>query len=264
VTPPQEPPSPGAPRDRSPTPRRGRTGARTIPGPRPGAPKTAKRQGTDFGARAEEIWAARRVEAAGTRASPPDPAAGGRARKDPALRASTTHRGVRWQRNSYGRLRWYNDDGQRWVLWRPGQDAPPLPPGWGSGSGPLGTPLRDRRARAKWRSPYRLVPVGLAVLILALGVVQAVRERPSPTKAEAAAAEKLLGKCLESNGTFDGKPRYEASPVSCTSPHATVKVISVLPGTPGAPNCPAGATAVRLAYPDVKYLHRECVKPVRH
>ena len=178
-------------------------------------------------------------------------------------RAATTYRGVRWERNTAGRLRWHNDDADRWVLWRPGQDAPPLPPQWAKGVDPIGTPLRDRRARKGWRSPYRLAPVVLVVAVIIIAIVQASRggtPGPSPAAVEKAAAEKLLDKCLVAEGTAGGQPRIGAEPVSCTSPQASVKVVKVLPGTPGSPSCPTGTSTVRLDYPGVAHPHQLCVE----
>lgn len=191
-------------------------------------------------------------------AAPGGPARGGQ--------AATIYRGVRWERNPSGRFRWHDDDGDRWILWKPGQDAPPRPPGWGGGGGEdMGTPLRDKRARAGWRSPYRLVPVGLVILVVIIGAVQANRDKgPNPAAAETAAANELLGRCLVVNGTTDGQPRYEAQSVACSSPRASVRVVQVLPGTPGAPACPAATMTVRLAYPGVSDPHRECVLKVTH
>jgi hypothetical protein len=181
-----------------------------------------------------------------------------------SARAAVTHRGVRWERNRYGRLRWHDDDAGRWVLWKPGQDAPPRPPGWEpAGPGPVGTPLRDRRARAGWRSPYRLVPIGVVALVLVFGIVQAERTKaPTAASLEASATAKLLGQCLATKGTVDGQARYQAGSVACRSPQASVKVVKVLPGTPGSPPCPAGTTTVQIAYPGVPFPHRECVQPL--
>ena len=53
--------------------------------------------------------------------------------------AEVVHRGIRWRRPEPGRTYWYNEGYRRWVLWSPGQDAPPLPPGWElRASGPTG------------------------------------------------------------------------------------------------------------------------------
>jgi hypothetical protein len=163
-------------------------------------------------------------------------------------------------------LRWHDDDADRWVLWKAGQDAPPRPPEWVTDAGePLGSPLRDKRARAGWASPYRLVPIGLVVLVLVVGVIQATRDKPpSAVSLEKASTAKLLGRCLVADGSADGQARYEATSVPCTSPRASVKVVKVLPGSPGSPACPAGTTTVRIAYPGVTFPHRECVRPVVH
>jgi hypothetical protein len=242
-------------------------------GPRSSGPGAQVAGGGRTGARRGRVGG----PAADRRAEPPvgDDAGGrgpgrdgetvqGRAvRGDARGQAATTYRGVRWERNGHGRLRWRDDDGDRWVLWKPGQDAPPRPPAWSAGAEALGTPLRDRRARAGWRSPYRIVPVVLVALVVVIGVVQAVRSGPpTATAAEKAAAEKLLGRCLVVDGTASGQPRYEAESVDCSSPRASVRVVKVLPGTPGSPACPAGTTTVQLAYPGVTFPHRECVQRV--
>jgi hypothetical protein len=197
----------------------------------------------------------------GARSTPPLPPEEG----DAEGRAATVYRGIRWQRNPAGRLRWHDDDRDRWVLWKPGQDAPPRPPAWVSSEPePLGTPLRDRRARAGWRSPFRLVPIVLVVLVVIFGVVQATRDKSSSVATlEKAAAEKLVGQCLVADGTADGRPRYDAGSVACTSPRASVKVIEVVSGT-GPSTCPKGTTTVQIAYPGVAHPHRECVRPVVH
>jgi hypothetical protein len=190
-------------------------------------------------------------------AEPPAGEKGGGGQK-----AATTYRGVRWERNSAGRLRWHNDDGDRWVLWRPGQDAPPRPPQWVSDPEPLG-PLLNRRARKGWRSPYRLLPVVLIVAVTIIAIIQASggsAPGSSSVASEKAAAEKLLDKCLVAQGTSGGQLRIESQPVPCSSPQASVRVVQVLPGTPGSPSCPAGTSTVRLAYPGVAHPHQLCVK----
>jgi hypothetical protein len=168
-----------------------------------------------------------------------------------------THRGVRWRLYADGRIAWYNEGREQWVRWRPRSDAPPLPPEWASlGSS---TAAAAPQPRAGWRSPYRIVPIVLAVAIIAIGIVQAARPGPSQAKAESKAAAKLLGTCLRQDGVTGGHPRYASGPVPCSAPNASVKVVSVLPGTPGAPSCPDGQSSVQLAYPGVRYPHVECV-----
>ena len=168
-----------------------------------------------------------------------------------------TYRGVRWRRDVDGTIGWYNDGIGRWVRWWPGSDAPPVPPRWADAV--VGRPSMGR---PRWRSPYRIVPVVLVVAVVVVGVVQALRSQSNPVKAETRTAEKLVGKCLAANGTQGGHTAYKSTPVPCSLPVADVKVVKVLPGTPGGPRCPEGTMAVQLAYPGVRYPHVECVTRV--
>ena len=166
-----------------------------------------------------------------------------------------THRGIRWRR-ARGRLAWWDEDGQRWVQWRPGRDAPPRPPDWDvrSSAGPGGRP--------RWRSPYRLVPVILVVAAVVIALIQVFHPSTSAVKAEAAAAAKLNGQCLHSDGTFNGLPRYSATPVACDSAQATVKVVAVVATGPGEPGtCPAGSSGLQLGYAGVAHPHLICLRP---
>jgi hypothetical protein len=168
-----------------------------------------------------------------------------------------TYRGVRWQRNGAGRVRFYNGDGERWVAWRPGIDAPPLPPGWGG---------RERRPsnveRPAWRSRWRLVPLALTALIVAIAVAQGLRSSGSQVHKEAKETAGLLGKCLAQKGTSGGHPEYSAKSVPCSSPTASVRVVRVIPSTPGSPICPGGTTGVEVPYPGVSHPHILCIQPV--
>jgi hypothetical protein len=170
-----------------------------------------------------------------------------------------TYRGVRWRRDEQGTPAWFNDGLGRWVRWRPGADAPPLPPRWATGDLPAPP---DRPVRARWRSPYRIVPVVFTLVVVGIGVYQATKSTPDPVRSEARAAEALLGRCLAQNGTAGGRPRYAPSPVSCRAPYAAVKVFSVLAGTPGGPPCPPATASVQLGTPGVRYPHIECVTAV--
>jgi hypothetical protein len=170
---------------------------------------------------------------------------------EPPAGERAVHRGVHWWRDSQGRVSFYDADGGRWVRWVEGGDAPPLPPRWSL----LGVPTRV--TRPGWRSPWRLVPLALVVAAVVIAVLQAVLPSPSNTAKEAAAAEALAGKCLPRRGSG-----FSGHPVPCTSPSAAVRVVSVLPSTPGSPLCPAGTRGVELAYPGVRYPHIECVVPV--
>jgi hypothetical protein len=168
----------------------------------------------------------------------------------------TTHRGVRWQRDHNGRLRFYDGDGARWVTWAPGVDAPPLPPGWGGPRRP------GRVARPGWRSRWRLVPLGLTVVVVVIAVIQALRPAGNPVAKEAAASAGMLGACLVQNGTAEGRPKYSAKPVTCTAPTASVRVVKVIPSTPGS-RCPTNTTPMELPYAGVQYPHILCVEAVR-
>ncbi|MDQ6840415.1 MAG: hypothetical protein M3137_19285 [Actinomycetota bacterium] len=155
-------------------------------------------------------------------------------------------------------IRWWSEDLNQWVRWRPGADAPPRPPGWDP-VGADGGPATNKAARASWRSPYRWAPVALIAFIVVVGAVQATSGAGSQGPAEAKASAKLVGQCLRQNGVAGGHPRYSATAVRCGSPGASVRVVRVLSGTPGAPVCPTGETGLSLPYPGVRYPHVECV-----
>lgn len=171
-----------------------------------------------------------------------------------------SYRGVRWRRDEAGTMAWYNDGIERWVRWYPGADAPPLPPRWEAESAP---PPPPRLVRPAWRSPYRIVPVVLVVVVVVLGVYQATKATSNPVQAETRTAEALVGKCLAQNGTSGGHPRYQARPVPCSLPIAAVKVQTIRSGLPGSPACPAHTIAVQILTIGVRYPHVECVTPLR-
>lgn len=151
-------------------------------------------------------------------------------------------------------MRWWDGESGAWVRYHSGDDAPPRPPGWENLRPP---PL----TRPKWRSPYRIVPIVLAVLVVVAGLIQALRPGVNATS-EARQAQALLGKCLQSNGTVKGIASFSAKTVACSSPKAAVKVVAVVPTTPGSPSCPKATTAVELLA-GVSHPHLECVSPVR-
>jgi hypothetical protein len=165
-----------------------------------------------------------------------------------ASESRTTHKGVHWYRDGAGNVSFYDQSGGEWVRWAPGKDAPPLPPRWQL----LGVPTRV--TRPGWRSPWRLLPAALVVAAVIYAVLQAVLPSPGNAAKEARAAQALLGKCLAGNGHGG----LSASPVPCNSATATVRVVAVVPSTPGSPPCPAGTTPTYLPYPGVRYLHIEC------
>ena len=165
----------------------------------------------------------------------------------------TTYRGIRWRRDADRGISFFDPDGDRWVQWRPGADAPPRPPGWTS----------ERIARPRRWSRWRLIPLLLIVAAVVVAVVQVLRPSGDQVAKEAKAAQAMLGKCLAQHGTIDGHPKYSSSPVPCDSADAAVRVVKVIPSTPGSSLCPSGTTAVELLYNGVQYPHIECVETVR-
>lgn len=168
----------------------------------------------------------------------------------------TSHRGIRWQRDEGGGLRFYDADGERWVTWRPGVDAPPVPPGWARfvPTGGLERPA--------WHTRWRLIPIVLIGAVLVIAIVQGLRPSGSQAHKEAHATAALLDRCLAQDGTADGHPKYSATPVPCDSSTAAVRVVAVVPSTPGSPVCPSVASGVVLPYPGVRYPHILCIEPV--
>jgi hypothetical protein len=111
-------------------------------------------------------------------------------------------------------------------------------------------------------SGWRLVPVVLTLVVVAIAVFQALRPSGDEVLKETKAAEALLGKCLSESGQALGHPRYSSTPVACTSDKAAVRVIKVVPSVPGSPSCPNGTTGFELPYAGVKYPHILCVQSV--
>lgn len=168
----------------------------------------------------------------------------------------TEYRGIRWKRTAEGSISFFDPDGGSWVDWSPGVDAPPRPPGWDRTVG-------GRPPRPGWRTPWRIVPLILTVVVVIIAVVQALHPSGSNVKKEAAATAAMLGKCLAQSGTADGHPKYSSTPVPCTSPKASVEVAQVVQSNPGSPLCPSGTTGFAVPYPGVRYPHILCVKPLR-
>jgi hypothetical protein len=173
----------------------------------------------------------------------------------PNAAEETVHRGVRWRRDAAGALSFFDTDGERWVRWAPGVDAPPVPPGWGSAGG--------RVQRPPFLSKWRLVPLVLVVGAVVVAVIQAERPAGNQTSREASASAALLGKCLAQKGTVAGRPAYGSSAVACSSTQASVRVVRVVGTTPGSPLCPAGTTGFELGvFAGVRYPHVVCVAPL--
>lgn len=103
----------------------------------------------------------------------------------------------------------------------------------------------------------------LVVAAVVVAVVQVLRPSGDPVAKEAKAAEAMLGKCLDQHGTVDAHPKYSSSPVPCDSADAAVRVVKVIPSTPGSPLCPPGTIGVELLFNGVQYPHIECVEAVR-
>ena len=164
----------------------------------------------------------------------------------------TTYRGIRWRRDADRGISFFDPDGD------PGSSGAREP-----------TPHRDRPAGPPSGSPapgggrWRLIPLLLIVAAVVIAVVQVLRPSGDQVAKEAKAAQAMLGKCLAQHGTIDGHPKYSSSPVPCDSADAAVRVVKVIPSTPGSSLCPSGTTAVELLYNGVQYPHIECVETVR-
>jgi hypothetical protein len=167
-----------------------------------------------------------------------------------------THRGVRWRRDDDGAVSFYDDSSRRWVKWARGVDAPPLPPRWQL----LGVPTKV--ARPGWRSPWRVVPAMLVLVAVVIAIFQSVLPSESETTKQSKAAAALVGRCLARDGTFEGHPKYRASPVACTSGRAAAKVVTVVASTPGSALCPSGTTGMELAYSGVADPKIDCLQPL--
>jgi hypothetical protein len=98
---------------------------------------------------------------------------------------------------------------------------------------------------------------------VAIAIVQVLRPSGNQVAKEAKAAEAMLGKCLAQHGTEGGHPRYSSTTVPCDSADAAVKVVRVIPSTPGSPLCPPGTVGVELLVNGVQYPHIECVQTIR-
>lgn len=211
--------------------------------------------------------------------TPASSSGGHRPAVDPAR---VTHRGVQWRRVASGTITWHNDGLNRWVTWYPGSDAPPLPPGWGpaeedgpgapavavaAAASPSGAPGRGRPVggpvpleRPPMRSPWRVVPIVIAVAVVALALWQALKPAGSASAADISAAHALEGQCLAKVGGTEKSPIIGASAVECSSKRAAVKVVSIALEQR---SCPAGTAAVQVVDAGVKGEPYECVAPVK-
>ncbi len=141
--------------------------------------------------------------------------------------------------------------------------------------------------RAPMRSPYRWVPVLVALLVIGAAVYQATRPPARASAADIAAARALNGRCLARSGGTEASPAYSATSVACGSAVAAVRVVAVLvPGTSagasgtagssagagpgGAPgtgpeaalSCPKGSVEAQVLEPGVVGEAFECLAPV--
>jgi len=179
----------------------------------------------------------------------------------PADFEETLHRGIRWRRRGReGPIEFLDPNRDSWVMWSPGVDAPPRPEGW---EPPTPAPARSRTPRPGWRTPWRLVPLAVTVLVVVIAIVQVMRPSGNNVKKEAAATAALLGKCLAQHGTAEGHPKYSANPVPCASSSAVVKVVQIVASTPGSPSCPDGTVGFETPYPGVQYPHILCLRSLR-
>ena len=111
-------------------------------------------------------------------------------------------------------------------------------------------------------SPYRLVPLLVAVFVVVIALWQAARPPAPATQADIAAAQALKGQCLHRQGGARSAPVYSPTPVSCSSPRASVKVVAVLvPGRPG--SCPLSSAVVQVLQAGVAGEPSECILPIR-
>jgi hypothetical protein len=117
--------------------------------------------------------------------------------------------------------------------------------------------------RAPMRSPYRLIPLVIAVIIVALALWEATRPPGHATEADIAAAEALKGQCLVKEGGKPSFPLLSPTPVKCSEVKAFAKVVAVIvPGHPG--SCPPGSAVVQVLQTGVVGEPSECLIPVKH
>lgn len=190
----------------------------------------------------------------------------------PRSTEEVVHRGVTWRRSSTGRVIWYNEGLCRWVTWAPGSDAPPLPAGWEKNVAPVPSAPADQRhagqgagnamvTRPPMRSPYRLVPLIVFVVIIVLAVYQATRTS-SASPQQKAQAYALSGHCLERDGGTASAPSYSGTPVSCSSPSASVKVVEVVEAGKTSLRCPARTDVAQIVQAGVQGEPFECLQAV--
>jgi hypothetical protein len=187
------------------------------------------------------------------------PAAGPPPGREGGAPQTATYRGIRWRKDPDGTIGWLNEGAGGWVRWRPGSDAPPVPPRWEGDAARLPVPPRVRRP--SWRSPYRIVPILLVVAAVIIGVVQATHTTQDAAATANREAHDLLGRCLARTGGTAAAPVYGPTAVNCTTSDAAVKVVLVLDAGPSN-RCPSGTSVLQLSYVGTRTPDIECVRPV--
>jgi hypothetical protein len=113
-----------------------------------------------------------------------------------------------------------------------------------------------------------LVPIVIAIAIVAVAAYQATRPPARASSADVAAAKALVGDCLARNGGTSASPAYLLAAVSCRSASAAVKVVAVLvpragkSGTEELGVCPKGSAVAQVLRPGVVGEPFECLTAV--
>jgi hypothetical protein len=116
--------------------------------------------------------------------------------------------------------------------------------------------------RAPMRSPFRIIPLVIALCVVAIALWEATRPPGHATKADIAAAVALKGQCLVRTGGNSEFPVLSPTPVNCSDSKAFAKVVAVLvPGHPG--SCPLGSAVVQVLQTGVVGEPSECIIPVK-
>ena len=111
------------------------------------------------------------------------------------------------------------------------------------------------------KSPYRLVPIVIAIVVVLVAVWQATRPPAHASSADIAAARALKGECLPMSGGTKAAPQFSSTPVSCSKSSAAIKVVAV---EAKASACPAGDGYIQVVQPGVVGEPYECVVTVTH
>lgn len=197
-----------------------------------------------------------------SRSSPPYGPSGPSEGTEGRGREELRYRGIRWRRTASGKVSWYNAGLVRWVNWAPGADAPPLPPGWeeqanGAATFPrAATPVQRR----SMKSPYRVIPVLIAIGVVGVALWQANLPPAPATAADIQAARALAGDCLATSGGTPKFPDFSPTPVSCSSAQAAVRVVKVVDKAGSCP--PKTVFVLQVILPGVTNEPFECANPV--